>query len=227
MLLAGAGLLMRSFVALQIVDLGMNPNNVLVARLPLPRGQYTTASEKQRFFRELLRRLHEVPEIESRRPHPACRRTAASGATSRFPAKRRASDGTRFFSWPAKGIFNARASAAAGPGAVGGRCQWRAARRVVNQTLVSDTSAGRSDRPADQIQAARARQPIENPSSKSSRSSPTPRPGHSGSATREIFIPYTVTGAFERGIMARTHGDPAALMNASNARSGRSIAAWR
>ena len=64
MLLAGAGLLMRSFVALQTVDLGMNPNNVLFARLPLPRGQYTTAAEKQRFFRELLRRLHEVPEIE-------------------------------------------------------------------------------------------------------------------------------------------------------------------
>ena len=64
MLLAGAGLLMRSFVRLQTVDLGMNPNNVLVARLPLPRGQYTTAAEKQRFFRELLRRLHEVPEIE-------------------------------------------------------------------------------------------------------------------------------------------------------------------
>ena len=64
MLLAGAGLLMRSFVALQTVDLGMNPNNVLFARLPLPRGQYTAAAEKQRFFRELLRRLHEVPEIE-------------------------------------------------------------------------------------------------------------------------------------------------------------------
>ena len=42
----------------------MNPDNVLVARLPLPRGQYTTASEKQRFFRELLRRLQEVPGIE-------------------------------------------------------------------------------------------------------------------------------------------------------------------
>ena len=28
----------------------------------------------------------------------------------------------------------------------------------------------------------------------------------------EAFIPYTVTGAFERGIMARTQGDPAALI---------------
>ena len=37
-LLVGAGLLMRSFVALQTVDLGLNPDNILVARLPLPRG---------------------------------------------------------------------------------------------------------------------------------------------------------------------------------------------
>ena len=34
----GAGLLMRSFVKLQTVDLGLNPENVLHARLPLPRG---------------------------------------------------------------------------------------------------------------------------------------------------------------------------------------------
>ena len=38
MLLVGAGLLMRSFVALQSVDLGMDPENILVARLPLPSG---------------------------------------------------------------------------------------------------------------------------------------------------------------------------------------------
>ena len=54
MLLVGAGLLMRSFVVLQRVDLGLNPDNILVARLPFPRGTYTTAAEKQRFFQQLL-----------------------------------------------------------------------------------------------------------------------------------------------------------------------------
>src|SRR5688572_17907137 len=49
-LLAGAGLLMRSFIALQKVELGLNPDNILVARLPLPRGQYDSAADKQRFF---------------------------------------------------------------------------------------------------------------------------------------------------------------------------------
>ena len=62
-LLAGAGLLMRSFVALQQVDLGLNPDNILVARLPLPRGQYKTAAAKQHFFRQLLQRLHALPGV--------------------------------------------------------------------------------------------------------------------------------------------------------------------
>ncbi|PYT29085.1 MAG: hypothetical protein DMG58_17060, partial [Acidobacteria bacterium] len=48
-LLTGAGLLMRSFVALMQVDLGLNPDNVLVARLPFPRGQYQTAEAKRHF----------------------------------------------------------------------------------------------------------------------------------------------------------------------------------
>ena len=60
-LLAGAGLLMRSFVALQQVDLGLNPDNILVARLPLPRGQYDTAAAKQQFFQQLLPRLQACP----------------------------------------------------------------------------------------------------------------------------------------------------------------------
>src|SRR2546430_12712347 len=29
----------------------------------------------------------------------------------------------------------------------------------------------------------------------------------------EMFVPYTFSGAFERGILVRTHGDPAAMLN--------------
>jgi putative ABC transport system permease protein len=62
-LLAGAGLLMRSFTALTTVDLGLNPNNILVARLPLPAGQCTTAADKQRFFSQVLQRVQGLPGI--------------------------------------------------------------------------------------------------------------------------------------------------------------------
>src|SRR6476660_6414765 len=63
LLLVGAGLLIRSFVALQTVDLGLNPENILVARVPLPRGQYTTAAQKQQFFRTVLDRIHALPGV--------------------------------------------------------------------------------------------------------------------------------------------------------------------
>ena len=62
-LLAGAGLLMRSFIVMQRVDLGLNPDNILVARLPLPRGQYDSAAAKQQFFQKLLARLHALPGV--------------------------------------------------------------------------------------------------------------------------------------------------------------------
>src|SRR5260370_9534097 len=54
---------MRTVVALQRVDLGLNPDRILVARVPLPRGQYDTAAAKQRFFQTLLQRLHVLPGV--------------------------------------------------------------------------------------------------------------------------------------------------------------------
>ena len=60
-LLSGAGLLIRSFVRLQTVDLGFQSDHVLFARIPFPRGQYESAEAKQRFFRELLPRLQRLP----------------------------------------------------------------------------------------------------------------------------------------------------------------------
>src|SRR5262245_50304456 len=62
-LLSGAGLLARSFVKLQQMDLGFNPENILFARLPFPRGQYATAAEKQRFYEQLLPRLRALPGV--------------------------------------------------------------------------------------------------------------------------------------------------------------------
>ena len=65
-LLAGAGLLMRSFVKLQTVDLGLDPKNVLHTRLPLPRGQYQTAASKQQ-FRQMLSGCRPCPASSPRR----------------------------------------------------------------------------------------------------------------------------------------------------------------
>ena len=62
-LLTGAGVMIRTFVKLQTTDLGFNPKNILVARLPFPKDQYRTAAEKQRFFGQLLPRLTALPGV--------------------------------------------------------------------------------------------------------------------------------------------------------------------
>jgi predicted permease len=56
-LLAGAGLLVRSYVALYQVDLVFNPSNLLTARLALPVQKYRTSEEQKAFLRRLDARL--------------------------------------------------------------------------------------------------------------------------------------------------------------------------
>src|SRR6266852_2832140 len=56
-LLVAAGLLMRRFVALREVHLGLQPDHILVARLPLPQDRYKTAEQVAGFFRPLLLKL--------------------------------------------------------------------------------------------------------------------------------------------------------------------------
>jgi putative ABC transport system permease protein len=62
-LLVGAGLLMRSFVALRDVKLGLQPDHILVARLPLPLDRYKTAAQVMGFYRPLLVRLKALPGV--------------------------------------------------------------------------------------------------------------------------------------------------------------------
>jgi putative ABC transport system permease protein len=57
MLLIWAGLLMKSFIGLQHVDLGFNPEDVVTARLDLPDSKYGDDRRQSEFFQELLGRL--------------------------------------------------------------------------------------------------------------------------------------------------------------------------
>src|SRR5204863_9062671 len=50
MLLVGAGLMLRTLFALEHVNLGMNPRNVLVVPTPLPEARYKTPQQKTVFF---------------------------------------------------------------------------------------------------------------------------------------------------------------------------------
>ena len=62
-LLVGAGLLMRSFVALRKEHLGFRPDHVLFTRMPLPQDRYKTSEQLAGFFRPLLGRLKALPGV--------------------------------------------------------------------------------------------------------------------------------------------------------------------
>jgi putative ABC transport system permease protein len=64
-LLVGCGLLLRSFEKMRAVDLGFRPDHVLTASYSLPRQQYPTQSSVDRFNEELLRRLRQLPGVNS------------------------------------------------------------------------------------------------------------------------------------------------------------------
>ncbi len=72
-LLAGAGLTIRSFMQLQRGDLGLDPDHVLTAQVFLTRARHADAAAWQRFTEETLKRLESLPGVES------------AGATSFLP----------------------------------------------------------------------------------------------------------------------------------------------
>jgi putative ABC transport system permease protein len=64
-LLIGAGLLVRTFIELVKVDLGIDPKNVVTMSLSLPDYKYTAASQQLTFYRSLLQRVETIPGIKS------------------------------------------------------------------------------------------------------------------------------------------------------------------
>jgi putative ABC transport system permease protein len=64
-LLLGAGLLVRSFRQLTAVDLGFNRENVLMARINLPRSVYRTEPQTAAFYGQLIERVKALPGVVS------------------------------------------------------------------------------------------------------------------------------------------------------------------
>ena len=64
-LLVGAGLLLKSFVVLMGVDLGFQPDRVLVMNITLPAPRYNTQDERLRFFQQLEERVRPLPGVRS------------------------------------------------------------------------------------------------------------------------------------------------------------------
>ncbi|MGH9837905.1 MAG: ABC transporter permease, partial [Blastocatellia bacterium] len=64
-LLVGAGLLMRSFLKLQAVNPGFNPQNSLIGRISLIGSKYETEASVIAFYDQLLDRIKSLPGVQS------------------------------------------------------------------------------------------------------------------------------------------------------------------
>jgi putative ABC transport system permease protein len=64
-LLVSAGLLIRSFQLLRQVDTGFTTENALTMRMVLPFPKYQKAEARRAFYDEVLRKIHEVPGVDS------------------------------------------------------------------------------------------------------------------------------------------------------------------
>jgi len=218
MLLVGAGLLMRSFVALEQVELGLNPDNILVARLPLPKEQYKTAAAKQHFFRELLQRLYVLPGVVAATETSTLPPYGGIPSEVDIPGKTHSDKWNAIFQLCSEGYFPT-----VGIRMLRGRVLSEAdvndARKVavVNQTLVKKYF-GQEDPIGKQIKLSMLETvpepPVKNPvfeiigvvtDAKNQGIQEPPSP--------EAWVPYTVTGAFERGILVRTSTEPLSMLN--------------
>ena len=64
-LLMGAGVMLRSLLALRHVDAGYDPRNVLTMHVSLPETRYSTPAQKSAFFDLALQRIRALPGVEA------------------------------------------------------------------------------------------------------------------------------------------------------------------
>ncbi len=64
-LLTGAGLLLKSFVKMQNVNPGFNPDHVLTAEISLPALSYPDKQSEINFYNELERRVRDLPGVKN------------------------------------------------------------------------------------------------------------------------------------------------------------------
>ena len=218
LLLVGAGLLIRSFVSLRTVDLGFNPENILVARVPLPRGQYTTAPEKQRFFRTVLDRVQALPGVVVATETTTLPPYGGIGTDLEIIGKTHTEKWRGIFQLCSEGYFQTLGLRLS-RGRTFSAAEVNGARKValVNQTLVT-RYFGQEDPIGQRIKLSMLETFREGPVADPvfdiiGVMSDAKNQGIEEPVTPEVFVPYTLTGGFERGILVRTQGDPEALIN--------------
>jgi putative ABC transport system permease protein len=217
-LLVAAGLLMRSFVALRDVKLGLQPDHVLVARLPLPVERYKTADQVTGFYRPLLQRLKALPGVVEATETSTLPPYGGIPSDIEIPGKTHAEKWNALFQLCSEGYFPVLKIKFV-DGRTFTEAEVNGARKlaIVNQTFVkkylgNENPIGRQVRIA---QLAEFEDPVKEPMFEIvGLVADAKNRGLQDPVEPEIWVPYTVTGSAFRGILVRTAKEPLTMMNA-------------
>src|SRR5881296_1225923 len=217
-LLVAAGLLTRSFVALRDVKLGLQPDHVLVARLPLPVERYKTADQVMGFYRPLLQRLKALPGVVEATETSTLPPYGGIPSDIEIPGKTHAEKWNAMFQLVSEGYFPVlKIQFVDGRGFTEAEVTGARKLAVVNQTFVkkylgNENPIGRQVRIA---QLGEFDDAVKEPTFEIiGLVADAKNHGLQDPIEPEIWVPYTVTGSAFRGILVRTAQEPMTMMNA-------------
>jgi putative ABC transport system permease protein len=216
-LLVAAGLLMRSFVALRQVHLGLQPDHILVTRIALPVERYKTADQIAGFYRPLLQRLKALPGVVDAAETTALPPYGGIDTEVEIPGKSHSEKWNAVFCLCSEGYF-AVLKIQFLEGRRFNESEVNAARKVavVNQTFVKKYLGG--DNPiGKQVQIKQLSQFADKVPDSTFEIigvvSDVKNNGLQEPPGPELWVPYTVTGSAFRGIMVRTTQGPLSVLN--------------
>ena len=217
-LLVAAGLLMRSFVAIRDVKLGLQPDHILVARLPLPVDRYKTADQVAGFYRPLLQRLKALPGVLEATETSTLPPYGGIPSDIEIPGKTHAEKWNAMFQLVSEGYFPVlKIQFVDGRGFTEAEVTGARKLAVVNQTFVKKY-LGNENPIGRQVKIAQLGEfddAVKEPTfeiiglvadAKNRGLQDPPEP--------EIWVPFTVTGSAFRGILVRTAKEPLTMLNA-------------
>jgi len=217
-LLVAAGLLMRSFVALREVHLGLQPDHIFVARLPLPEDRYKTSDQLAGFFRPLLNRLKAVPGVLEATETSTLPPYGGIDSDIEIPGKTHAEKWTALFQLCSEGYFPVlKIQFIDGRPFTEAEVEGKRKLAVINQTF-AHKYLGNENPIGQRVHIAQLEQfpdKLANPWFEIiGVVADVKNNGLQDPVQPEMWVPYTMTGSGARGILVRTGPEPMTVMNA-------------
>ena len=216
-LLVSAGLLMRSFMALRDVHLGLQPDHILVARLPLPE-RYKTSDQMAGFYRPLLNRLKSLPGVIEATETSTLPPYGGIGSEIDVLGKTHADKWDAMFQLCSEGYFPVlKIPFLDGRPFTQAEVEGKRKLAVVNQAFVNKYLGG-----ANPIGQHVHISQLENFPDKLNDPwfeviglvADVKNRGLQEPVQPEMWVPYTMTGSGARGVLVRTAREPMAMLNA-------------